>query len=183
MHEKLEDEKYSEVLIDKEEVALVLQMLWTMEKITSLCLTSKSTSNITSGKQICGNLFSTVNGVIKEAYLDLYNSTVVTALKLLFLILPLPTASIKGVQKLSSVQHSAEDVHCTTTPFIIHPATEADLHPPNKLQHSTFFPQIPLSLEVLVKKFLAILDILDMAWTILPVQVCSSPTRHPGRHD
>ena len=80
MHEKLEDEKYSEVLIDIEEVGLVLQMLWTMEKITSLCLTSKSTSNITSGKQICGNLFSTVGGVIKEAYVDLYNSPVVIAL-------------------------------------------------------------------------------------------------------
>ena len=95
MLEKLEDGKYSELLIDKEEVALVLYMLWTMEKITSLCLTSKSTCIITSGKLICRNLFSTVGGVSKEAYLDLYISPVVTALKLLFLILPLPTASMK----------------------------------------------------------------------------------------
>ena len=36
-----------------------------------------------------------VGGVSKEAYLDLYISPVVTALKLLFLILPLPTASMK----------------------------------------------------------------------------------------
>ena len=70
-------------------------MLWTMEKITSLCLTSKSTCIITSGKLICRDLFSTVGGVSKEAYLDLYISPVVTALKLLFLILPLPTASMK----------------------------------------------------------------------------------------